>query len=84
MSGLLVLLLRYEKSTPSARSAQSAQSARSAVCSLHGLRFNVTGLKTTLESTPAFLYLMEVPAQEPLVPEPLGSLKVHAGPFSRR
>ena len=32
-----------KKRTQSARSAQSAQSARSAVCSLHGLRFGVTG-----------------------------------------
>ena len=32
-----------KKSTPSVRSARSAQSARSAVCSLHGLRFKVTG-----------------------------------------
>ena len=33
-----------KNNTQSAQSAQSARSAESAVCSLHGLRFNMTGV----------------------------------------
>ena len=39
----------------SARSAQSAQSARSAVCSLHGLRFGVTGKRGMPWDTKRFI-----------------------------
>ena len=37
--------VQVKNNTQSAQSTQSARSAQSAVCSLHGLRFNMTGFK---------------------------------------
>ena len=38
-----------KNNTQSAQSAQSARSAQSAVCSLHGLRFNMTDQRWALQ-----------------------------------
>ena len=43
-------MYNLKNNTQPAQSAQSARSARSAVCSLHGLRFNMTVIRCKIRS----------------------------------